>query len=137
MFAQVIYQIHIPLSTKKCIFFIFYKNRWFNIIGQLKDYGIYFYCNIATPSLIDNKIIKYIDYDLDLRIFPDNSFKVLDKNEYKYHKMTMKYSDEIDIIVQDSLNKLIKMKENNEPPFQKDLIEKYYKMYKEIVENEK
>ena len=50
--------------------------------------------------------------------------------------MTMRYSDEIDIIVQDSLNRLIKMKENNSAPFQKELIEKYYKMYKELMNTE-
>ena len=69
----------------------FYKNRWFNIIGQLKDYGIYFYCNIATPYVIDENVIKYIDYDLDLRVFPDGSFKVLDRGEYNYHKNKMNY----------------------------------------------
>ena len=51
------------------------KDRWFNIIGQLKDYGIYFYCNIATPYIIDEKVIKYIDYDLDLRVFPNEVLK--------------------------------------------------------------
>ena len=51
--------------TKEPAIMFFFKNRWFNIIGQLKDYGIYFYCNIATPFLIDEGVIKYIDYDLD------------------------------------------------------------------------
>ena len=40
-------------KTKEPAIMFFFKNRWFNIIGQLKDYGIYFYCNIATPFLID------------------------------------------------------------------------------------
>jgi protein associated with RNAse G/E len=47
--------------------------------------------------------------------------------------MSMKYSDEIDIIVQDSLKRLIKMKEVNDLPFNKAAIEKYYQMYKEII----
>ena len=79
-------------------------------MAQLKKYGLFYYCNIASPYIIDGNIIKYIDYDLDLRIFPDGTFKVLDKNEYRYHKITMRYSEEIDIIVQDSLNKLIENK---------------------------
>ena len=33
-------------KTREPAVMFFYKNRWFNIIGQLKDYGIYFYCNI-------------------------------------------------------------------------------------------
>lgn len=54
------------MENERTCYHVFFKDRWFNIIGQLKDYGIYFYCNIATPTLIDNKVIKYIDYDLDL-----------------------------------------------------------------------
>ena len=69
-------------KTKEPAIMFFFKNRWFNIIGQLKDYGIYFYCNIATPFLIDENVIKYIDYDLDLRVFPNGSFKILDRMEY-------------------------------------------------------
>lgn len=122
--------------TKEAAILFFYKNEWFNVLAQLKKFGLFYYCNIASPFVFDGKIIKYIDYDLDLRIFPDGSHKILDKNEYKYHKMTMRYPAEIDTIVQDSLNKLIKMKENHELPFREDVIEKYYKMYQEMFKEE-
>lgn len=122
--------------TKETAILFFYKNEWFNILAQLKKYGLFYYCNIASPYVLDGKIIKYIDYDLDLRIFPDKSFKVLDKNEYKYHKNIMKYSDEIDTIVQDSLNRLIKMKEETAFPFRQETIEKYSNMYKLLVEKQ-
>ncbi len=119
--------------TKEVAILFFYKKEWYNILAQLKKYGLFYYCNIASPYIIDGNIIKYIDYDLDLRIFPDGNFKVLDKNEYRYHKVTMKYSDNIDIIVQNSLNKLIEKKNNNMFPFKKDVIEYYYKIYKNII----
>ena len=111
--------------TKEIAILFFYKKNWYNILAQLKKYGLFYYCNIASPYVIDGNIIKYIDYDLDLRIFPDGTFKVLDKHEYRYHKITMRYSDDIDLIVQNSLNELIKLKENNEIPFQKNIIEYY------------
>ena len=111
--------------TKEIAILFFYKKEWYNILAQLKKYGLFYYCNI----------IKYIDYDLDLRIFPDGTFKVLDKNEYRYHKITMRYSEEIDIIVQDSLNKLIENKSINAFPYKKEVIEHYYKIYKEITNN--
>ena len=117
--------------TKEPAIMFFFKDRWFNIIGQLKDYGIYFYCNIATPFLIDEKVIKYIDYDLDLRVFPDGGFKILDRNEYNYHKKIMHYSDDIDKIVNESLQELIQYKKENKGPFDPKLIEKYKKMYEE------
>lgn len=123
--------------TKEIAILFFYKNEWFNILAQLKKYGLFYYCNIASPYVLDGNIIKYIDYDLDLRIFPDGSFKVLDKNEYKYHKNIMHYSEDIDLIVQDSLNRLIKKKENSEIPFQNEIIEKYYNMYKEMMNENK
>ena len=122
--------------TKEIAILFFYKKSWFNILAQLKKYGLFYYCNIASPYIIDGNIIKYIDYDLDLRIFPDGSFKVLDKNEYRYHKITMRYSDDIDLIVQDSLNNLINMKEHGVFPFQEDSIKYYYEIYKEIILNE-
>ena len=31
----------------------FFKNKWFNIIAQLKKDGISYYCNIATPFIIE------------------------------------------------------------------------------------
>ena len=121
--------------TKEIAILFFYKKEWYNILAQLKKYGLFYYCNIASPYIIDGNFIKYIDYDLDLRIFPDGTFKVLDKNEYRYHKITMRYSEEIDIIVQDSLNKLIENKSINAFPFKKEVIEHYYKIYKDITDN--
>ena len=111
--------------TKGSAIMFFYNKRWFNIIAQLKDNGIFYYCNIASPFLIDEKIIKYIDYDLDLRVFPDGSFKILDKNEYKYHSKIMRYPKEIDKILKRELDTLINMERNNDVPFNKNIIDKY------------
>ena len=116
-------------STKEPAIMFFFKDRWFNIIGQLKDYGIYFYCNIATPFLIDENVIKYIDYDLDLRVFPNGSFKVLDRMEYKFHKKQMHYSNRLDFILRYELGNLIDIVRKKEFPFDKDIIESYYKKY--------
>ena len=113
----------------------FYKKKWFNIIGQIKNRGIYFYCNIATPYIIEDGIIKYIDYDLDLKVFPDGSFKVLDRNEYKYHAKIMKYPEELDAILKRELTELINMKKSKTPPFTKETIKKYHELYENIKKN--
>ncbi|NMA50561.1 MAG: DUF402 domain-containing protein [Mollicutes bacterium] len=118
--------------TKEAAILFFYKNEWFNILAQFKKYGLFYYCNIASPYLIDGNIIKYIDYDLDLRIFPDGKHRILDKNEYKYHSKKMGYSKEIDLIVKHSLNKLIDIKEKGKVPFKKEVVMKYYNEYKAL-----
>ena len=123
-------------STKEPAIMFFFRDRWFNIIGQLKDYGIYFYCNIATPFLIDEGVIKYIDYDLDLRVFPNGSFKILDRMEYKFHKKQMHYSNRLDFILRYELGSLIDIVRKKDFPFDKDTIEKYYEKYVELTKKQ-
>ena len=79
-------------KTKEPAIMFFFKDKWFNVIAQLKKDGLYFYCNIATPYIVEDEMIKYIDYDLDLRVFPDGGYKILDYNEYKYGKYQFKTS---------------------------------------------
>ena len=123
--------------TNELAILIFYKKNWFNIIAQLKEQGLFYYCNIASPYVIDNKIIKYIDYDLDLRVFPDCFFRILDRNEYKYHKRIMKYSDDLDLIIKEELQKLISLKKAEKEPFQKEKIDEYYQKYVNFKKNAK
>ena len=110
----------------------FYKNRWFNVIAQLKKNGLFYYCNIASPYVIDNAVIKYIDYDLDLRVFPDGAFRVLDRNEYNYHRRLMKYPYEINTIIRYELTSLIDLKRKGVGPFDMKTVDYYYKIYQKI-----
>jgi protein associated with RNAse G/E len=115
--------------TKEPAILFYYKKKWFNIIAQFKKNGIYYYCNVASPYLIDDSTIKYIDYDLDLRVFPDGSFRVLDRGEYDYHKVKMKYGTKIDKIVNTELNNLISDYLQKKGPFEDEYLKVYYNMY--------
>ena len=120
-------------STNEPAVLFFFKNNWFNIIGQLKKKGLFYYCNIATPYIIDGRTIKYIDYDLDLRVFPDGGYKVLDRNEYRYHKKIMKYGNVLDEIIEKSLKEVIEWKKEKKGPFQEGIVEKYYTEYVDML----
>ena len=121
--------------TKEPAAIYFFKNNWYNIIGQYKKNGIYYYCNMASPYIIEDQTIKYIDYDLDLRVFPDGSFKVLDRGEYRYHKNLMNYSPEIDYILREELTNLIDKVRKKEQAFEPGMVEYYYQKYMEIQKN--
>ena len=110
----------------------FFKNKWYNIIVQLKNSGVTYYCNIASPFVIEDGTIKYIDYDLDLRIFPTGSFKVLDRQEYKYHKKKMNYSDDLDVVVRHALSELITDYQNGVSMFDLDTNMKYENEYQKL-----
>lgn len=118
--------------TKEPAIMYFFKDRWYNIIVQLKKDGITYYCNIATPYIIEDGTIKYIDYDLDLRIFPNGSFKILDRQEYKYHKKKMNYSDELDVAIRSALSELITDYQNGASMFDKNTNLKYEEEYQRL-----
>ena len=107
----------------------FYKNNWFNIIGIIKKEGLHFYCNIASPYLVDEEALKYIDYDLDIKVLDDFSYTVLDRNEYNKHMEKMHYSKELKVILERELIHLKKMIDNKEGPFNKKVVDDWYTIY--------
>ncbi len=123
--------------TKEPAILFFYKKRWFNIIGQFKTDGIYYYCNIASPFIIEDNTIKYIDYDLDLRVFIDGSYKILDKSEYKFHKEKMNYTKEIDQILNKELKNLITIAKEKKGPFDKEYISEIKEKYENMKKKQK
>lgn len=120
-------------QTKEPAILYFFKKEWFNLIVQLKKDYITYYCNIASPFIIEDNTIKYIDYDLDLRIFPNGKFKILDQKEYQYHKKKMHYSKEIDKIVNHAMHTLIQKYKKNDIVFDKKKNINYYKIYKKLT----
>lgn len=119
-------------KTKEPAIMYFFKNKWYNIIAQMKKDGIYYYCNIATPYIIEEGTIKYIDYDLDLRIFPKGDYRVLDKLEYQYHKNKMQYSTELDLVVNNALKELISDYSDGVIMFDASINKKYLQLYLEL-----
>lgn len=122
--------------TKEPAIMYFFKDKWFNVIAQLKKDGIYYYCNIASPFIIEEGTIKYIDYDLDLRVFPSGDYKILDRSEYKYHKRIMNYSEELDIVINNALKELIDVyndtKDEKHIVFDKKMNYEYYNEYNSV-----
>lgn len=123
--------------TKEPAIMYFFKNRWYNIISQMKKDGIYYYCNIATPYIIEEGTIKYIDYDLDLRIFPKGEYKILDRLEYQYHKKKMNYSDDLDIVINNAMTELIHDYSNGDIMFDEVRNKKYLEQYIELKQKNK
>ena len=118
--------------TKEPAICFFYKKRWFNVISMVRKAGIYYYCNIATPSIYDGESIKNVDYDLDVKVFPDDAYMILDQNEYEYHCHKMSYPDDIKQVCEKEMQSLIKMIENKQDPFNFSFINKYIFKYFEL-----
>ena len=108
---------------------IFMKKKWFNVVSMIKTTGINFYVNIASPSIREDNMIKYIDYDLDFKVDPTFYVKTLDEFEYKKHKKVLNYSSELDEVIKYNFAKVRELIEKREFPFSHDKIEELYKKY--------
>lgn len=112
----------------------FFKDHWYNIIAILKRKKITFYCNLASPVLIDDEAIKYIDYDLDLRVDGDFSYRVVDIYEFKTHSKKMDYSNRLTNILAKETLHLRSRIDKRDFPFNHDLIRKLYNKFIRIEE---
>lgn len=108
---------------------IFMKKRWFNCVCMIKSTGINYYVNIASPTVFENNVIKYIDYDLDFKVDPEFSIKTLDEFEYKKHKKLFNYSADLDEVINYNFNKVKQSIINKEFPFSHEVVDELYKKY--------
>ena len=111
---------------------IFSKKDWYNVIAMLKNEGVCYYCNIASPSIEDNGKIKYIDYDLDLKLYPDDNIKVLDEKEYEKHREKYGYNDELDLVLRNEVSKIYYLMQKRYFPFDDKIVKEFYTQFTNI-----
>lgn len=124
-------------KTKEPAICYFFKDYWFNVICMIKKDGIYYYCNLSSPYLYDGEAIKYIDYDLDLKFFPNGDYIVLDNDEFEAHKFKMNYDKRIEKILKYNINEMINLFKQKKEPFSKEKVLEYHKLYKKLVNKSK
>jgi len=120
--------------TKEPSVAYFYKHHWFNVIGIIKPTGISFYCNLSSPILVDEEALKYIDYDLDIKVMPDFGYSILDQNEYRRHQKQMRYPKELCDILESELKYLREQIDTHADPFHHEIIIEKYRAYEKIGE---
>lgn len=119
--------------TKEPAIFILSKNEWFNVIAMIKEDGIAYYVNIASPTIFDKGYLKYIDYDLDVKQYTDGSTKLLDVSEYKKHAKEQNYPDKIKDILSKAVDHTYELIKAKEYPFVDETIENYFHEFRKIV----
>lgn len=118
--------------TREPALWFFYPDCWYNICAMIRKDGIYYYCNLASPSLYDGEAVKYIDYDLDIKLFPDGRYILLDKDEYIVHGDKMNYSQQLKDIIENQTELLKKRIEEYQKPFDDNFVLNQYDKYLNI-----
>ncbi len=64
----------------------FYSDRWYNIFeihDRDDDHLKGWYCNFTRPALFEEGAISAEDLALDLLVYPDGDYVILDQEEYR------------------------------------------------------
>ena len=116
--------------TKEKAIFILFKKKWMNVIAMFKQSrGICYYVNIASPTILDDGYLRYIDYDLDVKVYPDGVEKTLDEREYDRHITLYGYPKDLSQAIEKSMDQVKTMIEAKQFPFQDEIVNQYYERF--------
>ena len=119
--------------TREPALLYYHKHYWFNIVTMIRQKGISYYCNLASPYVLDAEALKYIDYDLDIKKYPDGKYFLLDEDEYNQNKVRYKYGEKIDKILKYNLNKLQEWIDKNHGALAPDFADVWLENYEKIM----
>lgn len=91
----------------------YYDNRWYNIfeIHDRDDDRIKaWYCNVTRPAEFKPGQIAYVDLALDVLVYPDGDYRVLDEDEFENLDLDEKSRE----LAWGALNTLVALAENNQ-----------------------
>ncbi|AHI53549.1 uncharacterized protein associated with RNAses G and E [Spiroplasma sabaudiense Ar-1343] len=120
-------------KTNEPAIWFFSKKDWYNVICMFKEWGINYYCNMASPYIIEDKTIKYVDYDLDIKVFNDNSFRILDLKDFNRNRINFSYSQEIINRIWSEIETLKEKIRQKEGCFNHDLVKSHWKEFVEQI----
>ena len=118
--------------TREPALVYFHKHYWFNIVTMIRENGVSYYCNLASPAVLDKEALKYIDYDLDIKVFPDGEIRLIDADEYAMNKKRWHYSEEIDSILRSTSFELLDWIDQKKGPFAKKFAQIWYERYNQL-----
>ena len=108
------------------------RDSFSNTTGLIRPTGTHFYTNLASPPIFEDNTIKFIDYDLDIKMYPGKPIKVVDQKEYEKHKVDYQYSKKLQDIIERTTEDLKRKMKLQDEYFDLELIDKYLE---ELVEN--
>jgi len=109
----------------------FIPGCWYNIVALIEEFGVRYYCNIASPPYLSGGTITYIDYDLDVILTLDGRCIIVDQDEYELHKQMYHYSGEVEDKVQTGLKDLLNRIEMKSAPFHPLQVKHYFSKWAE------
>jgi protein associated with RNAse G/E len=108
----------IPRGTRLIEYY--WLDRWYNVLRFLNDDAStkHFYCNITTPPQLEDRVLTYVDLDMDILALPDLSYHVLDLDEFEMNAERYGYPKEVKVNAHAAVEELISLIGARAFPFQ-------------------
>jgi protein associated with RNAse G/E len=100
----------------------YWTERWFNVIRlELPGKGLDgFYCNVASPVSFDGRHVRYVDLQLDVRVYALEGgglrYDVLDEDEFQAARRRFAYPDDVIARCRGAVDELIALIEARQFP---------------------
>jgi protein associated with RNAse G/E len=94
-----------------------WDDRWFNVARGPRDGRTRYYVNIGTPVQFDGEAFHYIDLDLDVIWWTDQTPQVVDEDEFLDHSVRMGYPAEVIERARAAVDEVLSMIEARAFPF--------------------
>ncbi|MGC2237370.1 MAG: DUF402 domain-containing protein [Pyrinomonadaceae bacterium] len=97
----------------------YWLDRWYNIFrfhepdGALRN----FYCNVNMPPKFENGVLDYVDLDIDILVWKDFKYEILDAGEFEENAGKYNYSESLKQTVDLNVKEIINLIENRKYPF--------------------
>lgn len=96
----------------------YWLDRWYNVFrfhepdGSLRNH----YCNISMPPTFKNDVLDYVDLDIDVVVWPDTRYKVLDLAHFAENTVKFGYPKDIVAKAQTGLAEVLALIEKGQLP---------------------
>ncbi|VEU59765.1 DUF402 domain-containing protein [Mesomycoplasma neurolyticum] len=119
-------------NIKSNTLWFFHKYNFFNAIVTIEGNKNYIYVNLASPFFMEDDTIKYIDFDLDIKVYHGKEINIIDKNEFFMNAKKMDYSKKLTKLIFEELKKIVDLYYSSEFIFDNKFLSKYIKKIKII-----
>ena len=96
----------------------YWLDRWFSVFRFHEPEGEFrnFYCNINMPPTFENGVLDYIDLEIDILIWKDFSFQILDAEEFEENAEKFNFNLELRTKVEQNVNVILSLIRKREFP---------------------
>lgn len=97
----------------------YWTDRWYSVFRFQTPAGrlFKFYCNVNTPPSLKDRVLSFIDLDVDVLVEPDYTYTVLDEEEFERHAELYNYPLVYRTRVREALDEIFRLVKIKEFPF--------------------